>query len=418
MRTFPQTAGWMGDDGDLLEAWGHGDESAASALLARYYPAVLRFFDLRSPRAAEDLTQKTFLGCIEGRERVRSAASFRAFLFGIACNVLRKHLRSKTDESGVFGTGDVSSSADPGQTASRIVALHQEQHLLLRALQLLDTDTQTLIALHYWEEMTTREISAVLGVGVSTLTTRLSRARKLLRETIPRSPRGAAVSRLAARRPGAVGRFDRRPGDRTRALTALRQGVSKAGEQSAGLSGVWHPGDAGDRGVDRCGELLGETIERIAPSPTRSSSLGDRGPRFAPARQLPRQRGVSRLVARDLGQHLTNDRIGRTLRLGVSHQRAVGFADAALGRIVGQHRAKGPRASAFHPRRPRMSAVASGQSRGGAGMSDLVSQPRTVHLGAAVPGGRGRSAREPGRRRHAPRRPRVARRRRRTVRTG
>lgn len=182
----------MGSDAELLDAWAKGDEGASSSLLSRYYPAVLRFFDLRSPSAAEDLTQRTFLACIEGRERLRSAASFRPFLFGIACNVLRRHLRTKSSESGVFETGDVTGSADPAQTASRIMALHQEQHLLLRALQMLDTDTQTLIVLHYWEGMTTREISEVLGVGVSTLTTRLSRARKVLRTKVSELPAIAA----------------------------------------------------------------------------------------------------------------------------------------------------------------------------------------------------------------------------------
>ena len=178
----------MRSDAELLECWARGENDAATELVGRYYRSVFRFFDLRVGWLAEDLTQRTFLACVESRARLRNADSFRPFLFAIARGLLFNQLRTRNVESNVFETGDVSTAADPAPTASRLVARYEEQTLLLRALQTLDVDTQLLLVLFYWEGSSTTEISSVLGVGVSTLTTRLSRARKSLRATIESLP--------------------------------------------------------------------------------------------------------------------------------------------------------------------------------------------------------------------------------------
>ncbi|MFO0637089.1 MAG: sigma-70 family RNA polymerase sigma factor [Nannocystaceae bacterium] len=175
-------------DAELLAAWGLGDRVAATELVDRYYRSVLRFFDLRVGGAAEDLTQRTFLACVEGRERLREAESFRPFLFGIARRLLLNHLRTRVVESNVFDDGDVSSATDPTPTASRIVAGFEQQTLLLRAMQVLDVEAQMLLVLFYWEGLKTSEISEVLGAPVSTVTTRLSRTRKALHDAIAALP--------------------------------------------------------------------------------------------------------------------------------------------------------------------------------------------------------------------------------------
>jgi RNA polymerase sigma-70 factor (ECF subfamily) len=178
----------MRSDGELVEAWGRGDHAAAQELVGRYYRSVFRFFDVRVGPAADDLTQRAFLGCVESRARLQHSDSFRAFLFSIARNLLLNHIRSRTVESNLFETGDIGTAPDPGMTASRIVARHEEQVLLLRAMQALDVDVQVLLVLFYWEGLKVAEISAVLGAPVSTITTRLSRARKALHDMIVALP--------------------------------------------------------------------------------------------------------------------------------------------------------------------------------------------------------------------------------------
>ena len=171
-------------DDELLEAWRGGDEAAAETLMRRHFAAIYRFFRHKLPEEVEEATQRTFLGCVESRTRLQQSHSFRAFLFSIARNLLFNHLRSHAVESNLFETGDVGATPDLGPTASRIVARHEEQVLLLRAMQALETDTQLLLVLFYWEGLKAVEISVVIGAPVSTVTTRLSRARKALHDTI------------------------------------------------------------------------------------------------------------------------------------------------------------------------------------------------------------------------------------------
>ena len=75
-------------DAAQLEAWRAGDQDAGEALIERHYASILRFFRTKAGEDADDLVQLTFLRCVEASERYRGDAGFRAFLFGIARNVL------------------------------------------------------------------------------------------------------------------------------------------------------------------------------------------------------------------------------------------------------------------------------------------------------------------------------------------
>ena len=183
----------MPSDADLLEAWREGDRSAGERLLLRYQDKLFRFFDLRVSLDAEDLTQRTLLAVAERRDEIRSAESFRSFLFGAARHILLEHIRERSRNDRARDFSDVS-GVDPGPSPSRVVAASEEQRLLLRVLQQLPLETQMLLELHYWEAMPTREIGDALGVPKSTVTTWLHRARLELREAI-----GTIGAREAAR---------------------------------------------------------------------------------------------------------------------------------------------------------------------------------------------------------------------------
>lgn len=174
------------EDFELLQRWRAGDPSAGDALVRRHYGAVLRFFEVRT-RLAEDLTQRTFLACVEGRERFRGDASFRAYLFGIARHQLFRHLE---DERRVDRLASLDEpEPQPGTSLSVLVARREEHQLLLTALSGLPEEVQTVIVLHYWDGLMAREIAEVLEVPTSTITTRLSRAREALGDRIRRVAR-------------------------------------------------------------------------------------------------------------------------------------------------------------------------------------------------------------------------------------
>ena len=174
----------MSEDGPasdfaLLQGWRDGDEGAGRELFSRYFDSVYRFFRNKVDDAAEDLTQQTFMGLVQGRDRFRGDASFRTYIFMIARKRLYSFLRKsqRADEQGI----EQQSVADLGLLSpSRVVANRQEHKLLLRALRTLPLEMQVALELFYWEELTVSEIGEVLETPIGTVKSRLQRARARL----------------------------------------------------------------------------------------------------------------------------------------------------------------------------------------------------------------------------------------------
>lgn len=172
----------------LLEAWRRGDRRAGDELLRTYYGQVLGYFRLRAPDHAEDLTQRTFLACTEGRAPV---STFRGYLFGTARNLLYKHSRSAGRRARMASVPMPRPQTE--LTPSSLIALRQEHWLLLQALHQLNRSQQEVLALHYVHSLLTREIAEAMDIPVSTVTTRLSRARDALRQQVSSSSAPAAI---------------------------------------------------------------------------------------------------------------------------------------------------------------------------------------------------------------------------------
>lgn len=174
----------MESDFELLEGWRTGDENAGRELFARYFDSVYRFFRNKVDDAAEDLTQQTFMGLVQSRDRFRGDASFRTYLFMIARKRLYSHLRKNRRRSDPVEFHSTS-VADLGLVSpSRAVAARQEQQLLLQALRRLPIEMQVALELFYWEELTVNEIAEVLETPVGTVKSRLQRARARLDQVI------------------------------------------------------------------------------------------------------------------------------------------------------------------------------------------------------------------------------------------
>ena len=172
------TVGDPRTDAQLLQSWCAGDQAAGQSLVRRHYASVLRYFELNASWAAEDLTQRTFMACVERASQVRDGSAFRAYVMGIARRQLAMHLRalSRRDPFDDF------SDEPPRTQLSTLVARNHEQFLALRALASLPRRPQLLLVLFYWEQLQGPELAASFGVPPSTIRSQLARARTLLRK--------------------------------------------------------------------------------------------------------------------------------------------------------------------------------------------------------------------------------------------
>lgn len=166
------------EDALLLAAWREGDTDAGDELFSRHFSALFQFFRNKVDDAvAEDLTQTTFLACVDGRDRFRGEATFRTYLFAIARNQLLMHYRGRARADLVVEPARVT-AADFASGPVTAVLARAEQKLLLHALRRIPLDSQIALELYYWEGMAAREIAEVLGVPETTARSRIGRARE------------------------------------------------------------------------------------------------------------------------------------------------------------------------------------------------------------------------------------------------
>jgi RNA polymerase sigma-70 factor (ECF subfamily) len=168
-------------DFELLDAWRAGDREAGNTLFERHFDAICRFFANKVTHGVDDLIQKTFLGCVESRDRFQKQASFRTFLFAVAHNVLREHFRERRREGVPPDLGETSTD-ELTPSPSAVFAAHEEQRLLLEALRRIPLDYQLVLELYYWEDMAAPELAQVLAIPEGTVRSRLRKAKEALSE--------------------------------------------------------------------------------------------------------------------------------------------------------------------------------------------------------------------------------------------
>ncbi|MBC8068718.1 MAG: sigma-70 family RNA polymerase sigma factor [Deltaproteobacteria bacterium] len=170
-------------DVELLKAWRGGDNEAGNELVRRNFMSVYRFFVNKASDDVDDLIQRTFLACVEGRDRLRDDTSLKAYILGIARNQLLMHMRRRERRETPFGPEEMSVAAVYG-SPSRVMAEREEEKLLLQALRQIPLDLQTIVELYYWEQLSVGEIAAILEVPAGTVKSRLFRARDAVREQL------------------------------------------------------------------------------------------------------------------------------------------------------------------------------------------------------------------------------------------
>jgi RNA polymerase sigma factor (sigma-70 family) len=150
----------------------------------RHWLSIHAFCVARVGGAGEDLAAEVFRTAFSGRHRYDAAQpDARPWLYGIATNLVREHLRSagRRDRALARAAGMLKRSAPPGEPLGRLEArqLGPELAAALGALEDCDRDTLLLLA---WAELDYEEIARALDVPVGTVRSRIHRARRRVRD--------------------------------------------------------------------------------------------------------------------------------------------------------------------------------------------------------------------------------------------
>jgi RNA polymerase sigma-70 factor (ECF subfamily) len=138
---------------------------------------------------AEDLVQETFAKALNGFSSFRPGTNFRAWIYQILRNTFL------TSRTGLQATATMPLDLDHDQeilpvaekTPESILLQRSDQQLVRRALAKVPVPYREVLLLCEFEEMSYQEISALLVIPMGTVMSRLSRARRALRNAIQES---------------------------------------------------------------------------------------------------------------------------------------------------------------------------------------------------------------------------------------
>ena len=129
---------------------------------------------------ARDIVAETFRVAWEQRDQYDvQLGGERAWLFGIATNLIRRHWRAEERRLRVQARA-VRIENDDGDSLLQVddrVDASRRFDRLIDAVGLLDPEDRDLLVLVAWEQMTSRQVAEVLGIPAGTVRSRLKRIR-------------------------------------------------------------------------------------------------------------------------------------------------------------------------------------------------------------------------------------------------
>jgi RNA polymerase sigma-70 factor, ECF subfamily len=145
--------------------------------------------------AAEDLVQETYMKALRGFSSFQQGTNFRAWMYKILRNTFL------TTQSGLKASASLSFDSDHdddkppepavSETPETVLLARVQQETIQNALENLPVKFREIVLLCDLEEMSYQEIGETLAIPIGTVMSRLSRARKAMRELLAAKLQGA-----------------------------------------------------------------------------------------------------------------------------------------------------------------------------------------------------------------------------------
>ena len=139
---------------------------ASEEYAARLYTVAYRLLGNRAD--AEDAVQRALLKAFEARESYAPRWALSTWLYRVLTNVCIDELRRRR-------------RAQPEPLPAGRVATRVERADLARALGTVPREARVLLALHYVDGLSYRELAAIRGISVNTVKSQLARGKAILK---------------------------------------------------------------------------------------------------------------------------------------------------------------------------------------------------------------------------------------------
>ena len=192
--SFPKTNCFLEGNKSATPMFYYVDVSGADLQVDSFEELAMPLFDqlynfahwlTQNREEAEDLVQETYAKGLKGFSSFHLGTNFRAWMYRILRNTFL------TSRTGLKANATVPLDADDGPeiasdsgTPETILMERSQQQLLQSALEELPLHFREILLLCEVEEMSYQEIAEALSIPIGTVMSRLSRARKALRENL------------------------------------------------------------------------------------------------------------------------------------------------------------------------------------------------------------------------------------------
>ena len=186
------------EDTQLMIRLQNGQDTALNELMTLWQTPLFRFISryVGDRDEALDLAQETFVRVYQNRQSYRPSARFSSWLFTIASNLCRNHLRwgrrhptislAREDDADDAPADATDTLPSPDRGPSDSAERSDTARWVQESIHSLPHDLKTVVLLFEYEELSYEEIAGVLGCSPKAVETRLYRARKILREKLER----------------------------------------------------------------------------------------------------------------------------------------------------------------------------------------------------------------------------------------
>jgi RNA polymerase sigma-70 factor, ECF subfamily len=164
----------------LIEAFQKGDEFAFVGIYNRYKNGVYAFClkMLLDSEQAQDVTQETFVRVYENRARLLKTSSFKSWLFTIARNQCLNAIRRSSRH--VAMNEEAERKLTSPDTPISSMEKSEQVRFVTSFLETLKPDYREVIILREYQNLSYEEIAAVTRSTISSVKSRLFKARRKL----------------------------------------------------------------------------------------------------------------------------------------------------------------------------------------------------------------------------------------------
>ncbi len=143
---------------------------------------------------AEDVVQETYLKALKGFPSFKQGTNFRAWMYRILRNTFLTSRTGLKASTTISLDDEQESFTEPATavTPESVLLMHVDREEVQAALEQVPVKFREIVLLCDVEEMSYQEIAETLGVPIGTVMSRLSRARRAMRELLATRVRGVS----------------------------------------------------------------------------------------------------------------------------------------------------------------------------------------------------------------------------------